>query len=461
MKEKYIIDEKKEIKEARKISVKEGSIYGVSEGIGMRYVTPFALSLGANNAHIGFITSLPSLIGNFSQLFTPKLMEKTTRKKIVFYGALLQALAWLFIIGVGVMYFVFGINSTIAPMILILIYTLLVLFGAFLGPAWNSWMKDIVGEKTGRYFGNRSRIVGTVALVSMLIGGFILDYFKSTKIFIGFAIVFGLAFLARGISAFMFLKQYEPKLELKKTYYFSFWDFVKNITKNNFGRFVLFISIIHFVAAIASPFFSVYMLKDLQFSYTKWVIIIVASSVSTLFFMPVWGKFADKYGNIEVIKIGIFLIPFVPLLWILPSFGIENIFYYLIIVEIFSGFAWAGFNLSIMNFIYDDVTREKMALCVAYFNVLNGIGIFLGASLGGFISSLNFSIFSLAPIVTLFFISCVLRFGVAFIMFHKIKEVRKVKKFNIKNKIEKFTALHVGKTLKQLEITLRPRHIHI
>jgi MFS family permease len=453
--------EKKELAKAKKISIEEGSLYAVSEGTGMRYITPFALSLGASNAHIGFMTSLPSLIGNFSELLTPRLMEKVTRKKIVFYGALLQAFAWLFIIGVGVIYFYLGVDSAIAPTILIVIYTLLVLFGSFLGPAWNSWMRDIVKGKIGRYFGNRSRIVGGVALASMLVGGFILDYFKNTKIFLGFMIVFGLAFLARSISAFLFLRQYEPKLELKKSYYFSFWDFVKNITKNNFGKFVLFISLVHFAAAIASPFFSVYMLKDLQFNYLRWVIVIVASSVSTLFFLPVWGKFADKYGNIKVIRIGSFLIPFVPLLWLAPSLGISNVFYYLVIVEIFSGFVWAGFNLSSTNFIYEDVTREKMALCVAYFSIIQGVGIFIGASLGGLVSSSNFTLFGLAPIATLFLISLVLRFGVAIAMHAKVSEIRKVPKFSIEKKIERVTALHIGKFWKHLEITLRPRHIHV
>lgn len=454
----FEIDEERKIKKARKISIKEGCAYAVSEGFGLRNITPYALSLKASNAHIGFLTSFPALIGNLSQLFTSKLMLKKSRKKIVFYGVLLQAIFWLVIIFVGSLYFLFNINSKITPTLLVLVYTLLVLCGNFVGPAWNSWMRDIVKEKSGGYFGMRNRIVGSVALTSMLIAGFILDYFKNTKIFFGFIILFGLAFIFRSISALLFLRKYEPELQLKKEYYFSFWQFLKKMPKNNFGRFVIFISLMHFATAIASPFFAVYMLKELQFSYTQWIIVTIFSSLSSLIFMPVWGKFADRYGNIKVVKICGFLIPSIPFLWLISMFDVK-IFYYLIGIEIFSGIAWAGFNLSSGNFIYDAVTRQRMALCVAYFNILNGIGVFIGASLGGVISSFNFLILGFSPILFIFILSGILRLSVILLMSHKIKEVREVKKFGIEEAKEKFSALTPMKFWRALEITIKPGHV--
>jgi hypothetical protein len=49
-------------------------------------------------------------------------MEKFSRRKIAFFGALAQALMWLFLIFVGSLYFVFN-QKPIAPYMLILIYT--------------------------------------------------------------------------------------------------------------------------------------------------------------------------------------------------------------------------------------------------------------------------------------------------------------------------------------------------
>jgi len=453
------ISEKEKINKTKVISIKQGSAYGVSDGFGLRYITPYALSLGATNTHIGFLTSIPSLIGNLSQLFTPKLIERYPRKKIVFYSILLQSLAWLFIIFIGSLFFIFELNSKIAAFLLVIIYTLLVLFGAFYGPAWNSWMKDIVKEKSGKYFGTRNRIIGTVALVSMLIAGFLLDYLKSSRLFLGFIIIFGIAFLSRSISAFLILKKYEPELKLEKEYYFSFWQFLKKMPKNNFGKFVIFVSVMQFATAIASPFFAVYMLKDLSFSYIKWITVTISSSLAALIFMPLWGKFADQYGNLKVIKLCGFLIPLIPLLWLISYFEIPNIFYYLILIEFFSGFVWAGFNLSAGNFIYDAVTRQRMALCVAYFNILQGIGVFIGASLGGIVSSNNFSLFALSPLLTIFLLSGILRFAAVSIFSTRINEVKDVKKFGINEAKERFSTLTPKRFWKSLDLNLNPRQV--
>jgi len=376
----------------------------------------------------------------------------------VFWSALLQAISWLFVIIVGALFFMFNIDSNITPSMLVIVYTILVLFGAFLGPVWSSWMKDLVTENSGKYFGNRNRIVGFVALISMLAGGFILDYFNQTKIFIGFIILFGVAFIARAISAHLFLKKYEPKLTHEKGYYFSFWQFIKYIPKSNFGKFAVLIALMQLATAIASPFFAVYMLKDLQFTYVQWILVTVAGSFASLLFMPLWGKFADYYGNMKATKITAFLITIVPLLWVGSIFIVKSsLLSYLIVVEAFSGMAWAGFNLASSNFIYDAVTRQRMALCVAYFNILSGIGVFIGATFGGFISSMPFALFGFSSILVIFFISGIARLVIAILMTPRVKEVREVKKFGIKEATEKLSALTPNELWRHLEINLKPQ----
>jgi MFS family permease len=364
-------------------------------------------------------------------------MERYSRKKLLMFSIFLQALMWLPLIGVGFFFFYRGLDSNVSSNLVIFIYTILIIFGAFLSPAWSSLMSDIVSKnERGKYFGKRNKILGFVALVSLLIGGFVLDYFKETKLFIGFAILFGFAFIGRAISAYLFTKHYEPELKLEKGYYFSMKKFLKKIPQSNFGRFSLFVSLVMFATAIASPFFSVYMLKELHFSYTIWTLIVISSSLSSLLFMPIWGKIADKYGNLKVIQVTGMFTPLVPFVWmaspLIIKFNPNILIYYLFVMEFFSGLMWAGFNLSIINFIYDAVTRQRVALCVAYFNALSGIGIFIGATLGGFIGSMNISIWGLTPLLFVFLVSGIARFVVYFFMIRKIKEVREVENFDEK-----------------------------
>ncbi|MEM1535610.1 MAG: MFS transporter [Candidatus Pacearchaeota archaeon] len=447
-------EEKELIERTKKLSVEEGSIYSLSEGFGHRYITPYALAIGASNFCVGVLSSLPSLAGNFSQLFTAKVLEKESRKKVVFLGTFLQGLMWLLIIFVGVLYFIFH-QKSIAPFLLVFIYTLLVIFGAFVSPAWNSWMKDVVTEKRGVYFAKRNRIMNFIILVSMLIAGFILDYFKKTYLFLGFVILFSIAFLARTSSSFMFKKMHEPKLKLEKGYYFSFWQFLKEAPKRNFGRFTIFVSLITFSTAIASPFFAVYMLKHLNFSYTQWITVVIAASSASLISLFFWGKFTDKFGNLKANKLCSFLLPLCVLPWLATPFISKNLLFpYLVTIEFFSGLVWAGFNLSSTNFIYDAVTSQRIALCIAYFNMLNGVGTFLGATLGGLIASSPL-IFGFSSILFLFLLSGILRFFVALTMTKGIKEVREVEKFEIKRIKKVMTTLTPNGLLKYFGIGLK------
>jgi MFS family permease len=90
-----------------------------------------------------------------------------------------------------------------------------------------------------------------------------------------------------------------------------------------------------------------------------------------------------------------------------------------------SGVTWAGFNLAAGNFTYDAVTRQRMGICVAYMTILSGIGVFLGAIIGGIIASLPIKFMNIFLFV--FLVSGIARLIVILFMMHKIEEVRPVK----------------------------------
>lgn len=445
MVKKFVRDEGKLLAKARKISILEGASYSVSDGFGFRNVTPFLLEIGKTsqniNMFVSFLSSIPGLLASAAQVFSARLVENHSRKKIVSLSVFFQAFLWLAMLIPGVMYFYFQSNVEYSSILLIAIYSAMVLAGAISGPAWSSWMKDIVPENRGTYFAKRNRIAGLVSFIFAIIGGFLLDYFKHTKIFLAFIILFFFSFIFRSISGYLFTKQYEPKFKLKDGYYFSFWEFVKKMRFNNFGRFTLFIALISFCVAIASPFFAVYMLRDLHFSYIQYIAVSLLPAVVTLIFLPFWGRFSDKYGSFQIMKITGFFIPLLPLLWMFTLFFKDNpvlLFSYLFITETLSGFFWGGFNLASGNFIYFAVTRERIGICSSYFNLLNAIGVFVGATIGGFLAYINLS-FLFSSLLIVFVVSSILRFVVYFTMINKFNEVTLVRKFSFKDHIiEKF-----------------------
>ncbi|MDD2715348.1 MAG: MFS transporter [Candidatus Wallbacteria bacterium] len=433
---------------ARRISVVEGSACSIMDGCGQRYMIPYALALGAQNREIGFLSSFPSILGAVSQLITIRMLGKFSRRKLLFFSVFSQALMWLMMIFAGYRYYYCPHGSMEIINLLTVIYTLLALFGSMLTPAWNSWMNDIVPKNRGRYFGKRNQIVGLVAMVSMLFAGLFMDVFKKNHLFWGFAGLFAVSFLARTVSALLFLIQYEPPFRQEKGSFFSFRDFLLRIYENNFGRFVVFVSLIGFSTMISAPFFSVYMLNELQMSYTGYTAVVLASSLTNMIFMPAWGKFADRYGNFMVMRICGILVAIVPLLWlvspqvhsILPSLVVPV----LVLIEGFSGIAWAGFSLANGNYIFEAVTRQKLAICVAYFNIIYSIGVFAGGMLGGYLGNMGIRL-SGSGLLFVFLISGFARLATYLLMIGRIREVRIVKKFRLRDAIEMISHLNLMK----------------
>jgi MFS family permease len=382
------------------------------------------------------LTSLPSLLGNLSQLLTLRAMRRWSRKRITLLGVTSQALSLLFLIGVGALYFTLGIRSQLPSLALIAVYTFLALSGAFANPAWSSWMKDVVTRDIGAYFSRRNRIAGAVSLTCMLAAGFVLDYFKHTHIYLGFCILFLVAFAGRMVSRLLLLRQHEPHFQSDDSAYFTLLQFLRRMRGNNFGRFAIFTSLFSLTTQMGSPFINVYMLKNLHFSYTQYTIVTLASAITALVVLPSWGWLTDRYGSLQIIRLSGMFIPVVALLWFgayfIEGYSSRVMMAYLIGAQVFAGIVWTGFELATGNFIYDAVTRQRMAICVCYYSILNGFGALVGAFLGGFISSSVFTFFGTTPLHFIFLLSGLGRGAVYLLMVPKLKEVRPVAEFSMR-----------------------------
>ena len=417
----------KELKhQARRLSIKEGIFAAAKNSFGWHYISPFAIAINTSNSLVALLTSISGLLGPLSQTFSSRLIEKYPRKKIVTRSVFFESFFWLAFIGIAIAYYK-GIALTFLPILLMIVFGLMVIVMNIPSPAWFSWMGDLVDDKyRGRWFSKRNLIIGFITVILAISASFFLDYFKANNwTMFGFIILFSLALIARLICWRIFKKKYEPKIKLKKGYYFSFSEFLIQAPKNNFGRFSLFRAWLGFTSSISGPLIAVYLLRYLEFKYSIYMIVIFAGTVFSLLFLNLWGKLADKYGNYRVLCITTIFIPMVPILWILHPSPI----YLAIVPSIVGGIAWAGFNLSAGNFIYDNVTTQKRGLAVSYYNMLNGIGIGIGAGIGALLIKF-LTIDFIEPIIAIFILGSIARMLVVFWWIPKFKEIKKTKKFN-------------------------------
>lgn len=410
--------------EALKLSIKEGSANSAANGFGDSFIIPFAQAIGSNAVHIGLLSALSGLLSPISQFYGNRLMEKHSRKSIVRKNVFLQALIWLPLAILAILHWK-GFLSSFSPWILIILYALVAIFGGLAYAPWFSWMGDIVPEKErGKYFSKRGFYTGLVGVIISIIASFFIDKFETLNlILIGFSILFVLSFITKTISYNYLKKQYEPKFKLPKRSEFSFISFLKRF--DNYGKFAVYQSLFNFAIMIASPFFGLYMLTELGLkdNIVLFMIITMSSSVFTLILMPLSGKFSDKYGNLKLMYIANAFFILTPLLWL---FSINPI-YLIIVPGLSAGIANAALGIAVGNFTYDSVSKEHRGICIAYTNILIGIGVFAGSLLGGFLIK-----YSPTDLVNSFFfvfiLASVARLIVALIFLPQLKEVRKVSK---------------------------------
>ncbi|MFH0790332.1 MAG: MFS transporter [Candidatus Omnitrophota bacterium] len=407
------------IRNSLRFSFLDGLFASCMVGLTTDYITPYALYLKATASQIGILAAAPNLVSSIVQLKSADLTERLNgRKKTINLSVLLHTLMLLPIMLIP---YLFKRQSLIY---LVIFFTLFTSFNAFAAPVWSSLMSEHIPYKMrGKYFGWRNKVLGAVTIASAFAAGIILTRFKN-NVLTGFLIIFSLAFLSRFISWYFLTRMYEPVFRPKKESYFSLFDFIRRAKESNFARFVIFVASLNFCVSLASPFFSVFMLKDLRFNYLTYTLIVTTVSIAGVFTIDRWGKIADKIGNIKILKTNALIIASLPLWWIFNQSPA-----YLIFIQLVSGFAWAGFNLCAVNFIYDAVTPQKRIRCIAYFNVFSGIALCLGAILGGTLVN-NLPLIFKYRILSLFLVSSILRFFTVFLISGKINEVRTTEKIS-------------------------------
>lgn len=418
-----------EKRKARKISIIEGSVSSASGGFGDSFIIPFAEAIKANAMHIGLLSAFSGLLSPISQYFGNKLMEKQPRKKIVRKYVLLQSLVWIPIAIIALLYYK-SILTLSLPWLLILAYSLIAIFGGLAHPAWFSWMGDIVPDDgRGKYFSKRNVITGLVGVVVSILGSILINKFEALGIaMIGFGIMFFLAFVFRFTAFTLFKKQYSPPFKLEKKDEFSLISFIKRY--DNFGKFAVYRAVFNFAIMIASPFFGFYLLTQLGYDQNLFLFMVItmSSSIFSLLFTPLAGRLSDKYGNLKLLYIEWLFFVLSPLVWLLS----DNLIWLILAPGIVAGVANSAGNIANANFTYDSVSQQKRGTCVAYTNILVGIGVFIGSLLGGYllktlkVNSLGINVFLLV-----FILAAIARLLVGIAFLPHIKEVKKVKKLTL------------------------------
>jgi MFS family permease len=378
------------------------------------FVVPLGLALKATLFQLALLGTVPHLLAALGQLFTPVMIRRMgSRKAVVRLSGVLSAVAWLGAMSIPVL------PVSLRVWALLVFAVLAFVFFNLPNPAWGSWISDLVPlKRRGRYLGFRSIIASAAALVVFLVGGVFLDSLKDRAI-LAFAALFGFAAINRLISVLIYSRVTEPHLHESRIKQPHFMHFLAELPHNNLGHFLLYSFVLNFGVNIAGPFFTVYQLRDLQFSYTTYMTLSVVSAVSTIIGLRIWGPLSDRFGNVVIIRVSALGVPIIPVLWLLVDSPLDAVY-----MQVFGGLAWAGLTLCAGNFIFECSNNQNRANNVAHYNALNGTAIFLGGIVGGLVvGHLPETLGS--NLLTIFVVSGALRLAAALVFLPFVAEVRR------------------------------------
>jgi len=372
----------------------ESVVSAVVQGINGNFMGAFALKLGASTLQMGWFSAMAELCSAFSQLMSPRVVGwMHGRKKMIITTAIVSALPW------GLIAMTPSLPEEYRVWAFMVVASLALSLLIMSDPAWGSWITDLVHtSRRGRYMGLRGSMVTLVSVVIGLSGAFMLDRLHGAVMW-GFAIAFVIALIARLVSALLFTQVVDPRPDIRLRPGVAPWHLFDHMGATKLGRYNLFILVFHFSMGFASPFFSVYLIRDLGVSYTTFVTLGVVSNIAVVLTMPFWGRIADKKGNLFVLGIGAASVAVWPVMFI----AVSEI-WYLYAVHIIIGVLSAGWGLAVLNFVLESADEADRPAAVGAFRAMASLGLFSGTIISGVLATRMPTILTY-QIATMFLIS--------------------------------------------------------
>jgi MFS family permease len=375
----------KQIDHALKLIVKDGvASYAMGILTGGAFLVAFAVKLGASNFVIGLLASVGPL-SQLLQLPSVFLVEKIrNRRLITVVAAALSRSCW-FIIALSPFIF----PAKIAISVLLVLLTVVSAFGAVSGCSWNSWIRDIVPEKTmGAFFSRRMQVMVGTGIILSIAAAVYLDFWEKQfpdNELTGYSILFFVGFVIGAIGLFSMAKTPEIRMSQKGEKVKILKLLSQPFKDENFRKLIAFMCSWNFAVNLAGPFFMVYMLKRLGLSMSLIIGLSIISQVFNFLFLKIWGRYTDRFSNKSVLAISCPLFILSIFAWTFTTMP-EKYFLtipLLVIIHIVMGSASAGVALASGNISLKLAPKGQATVYLASNTIINSIAAGIAPILGG------------------------------------------------------------------------------
>jgi len=340
----------------------------------------YAVRLGASNAMIGWLSSIPALIAVFLLVPSARLLERKTQRAPWIWGSLFLAR-----LGYGLLamlpWLISGqrAEATVGLLIAISIPS------TFFTAGFNPLLADVVPERDrARVFANRNIIAGlTVAVLTFLAGRWLeaATHIRWAAFPANFQVMYIIGFVGAVASSIYLLKIRVPEnkiVERPPRQKVSLAQFRTMFGQNrSFVRIILNTLLFGFGEWLIAPLYIIFFLKHLN-ATDGWVgLNSTLANIGAIIGYALWQRLIYKWGDARTLLTTIplsasyaFLVGLFPNLTAILVWGV--------LINIIN----PGVNLSHFNTLLRLCPEDRRASYIAFYSTIINMGAFIGPLIG-------------------------------------------------------------------------------
>lgn len=326
--------------------------------IGGAPFTLFAHGLGATEWHFGLLVAMPFIATLLSLPASLWIDASGARKKIFISMMLTQRLTWLAIAIVPTLMYRSGspLGAKLALATFLALMAVHYVCGAIGGPAWVSWMADLVPDRVrGRYFARRRQWGIVTSMPAAWIAGVVLDVFGQHGNPIASvtwaAILFGVTTIAGIMDIVMFMPVPHVPPQRAKSPGNPLLTLWRPLTDKKFVWFCLYVAVLTMAVAPMGQFSNLFLVEKLHISATQvQLMMLVAPLLGQFLIVPIWGRMADRFGRKPMMAISTFGLAPVGLGWCAMNMNLPWLGY---VLAVSGAMLWAAVEIANFNLVLE------------------------------------------------------------------------------------------------------------
>jgi MFS family permease len=357
----------------------DGLFASLSDNLVAGFLELFLLSYGVSNSIIGLNTSVANLCAAVSIIPGALLISRARSRKrlVVLTGG---GLGRLGLLGIAATPFLAGEPGT-AVICLFCLNALRTMMSNLGNPAWTSMVADLVPMNArGRYFGKRNMAVIAASIVAAPVAGAIVKALSGAGGLprLGYQAIFLLAFAIGMLSTASFSSIPDAAVSEADAPRPRGFPLKALLSERRFAGFALSALVWNVALQIPAPFFNVYLVGSLGASPAAVGLLTAITSFTMLFGQSIFGRVTDRKGDFFVLSLTGFLIPALPLAWLVVTAPAQ-----VALINVASGVLWAGYNLANFNILLKITPDDHRPEATAVYQTLVAASAVIGPLIGG------------------------------------------------------------------------------